>query len=72
MYIWNVNVRVNIKVTSPTKALAATTPRAVVMWLKYAMGLSKTADLTLSTCFPSENDANAINVPCPNYSTPHI
>lgn len=50
--------------TSPTKALAATTPSAVVMWLKYAMGLNKAADFSLSTSLPSEKDAKAIKVPC--------
>lgn len=49
--------------TSPTKTLAATTPSAVVIWLKYAIGLNNAADFTLSICFPSEKEANAIKVP---------
>lgn len=33
------------------------------MWVKYATGLSKAAEFSLSTNLPSENDASATNVP---------
>jgi len=57
--------------TSPTKDLAAITPSAVFMWLKYAIGLNKAADFSWLTNVPSEKDAKAIKVPCQtqlNYS----
>ena len=34
--------------TSPTKDLAATIPSAVFMWLKYAIGLKKAVDFSVS------------------------
>lgn len=57
------NVLMMLIYTSPTKTLAATTPSAVVIWLKYAIGLNNAADFTLSICFLSEKEANAIKVP---------